>query len=71
MSIQYIVKIPMFALIVAAEHVAFNPPTAPPQDADRTKFGQADTITKMTSWFPILGAVSVIGISVHVHVSLN
>ncbi|RPD60591.1 hypothetical protein L226DRAFT_460934 [Lentinus tigrinus ALCF2SS1-7] len=59
MSLWYLAKVPAFVLMSVAENYAFHPPTNPPpkEVADREKFGSADMITKLTGWFPAVGAL--------------
>lgn len=52
-------KIPAFVLIMRAEKYAFTPPQSPPpSEKDRKAFGNADTITRSSSWAPFMSLVS-------------
>lgn len=61
MDLWHLAKAPALLLVVAAEHIAFNPPTKPPtkEVADRSRFGRRDLIAWSTGKLNILNYVSV------------
>ncbi|KAI1784938.1 ICMT-domain-containing protein [Ganoderma leucocontextum] len=56
MNFLYLAKVPAFAMIMVAENTSFRPPNNPsPKNEDHHKFGKADLITSIASWFPPFG----------------
>ena len=55
----YIARIPTVALLFVAERIEFIAPhNAGPEDSDMARYGRADTVTRIATWFPIFSLVS-------------
>ncbi|RPD52975.1 hypothetical protein L226DRAFT_553880 [Lentinus tigrinus ALCF2SS1-7] len=52
-------KIPMILSVCMAASITYTPPTPPPDIREKSKFGTADFITRLTasSWGPLIGNV--------------
>ena len=55
----YIARIPAVAVLLAAGRIAFIAPhSAGPKDKEMARYGRADTVTRIATWFSIFSLVS-------------